>query len=98
MSDDPAIEDEGQRKDELRERVRKLDGYAAALYAADKVSKARELRALLASGAPLEEVEPLMTRNRRSLEMLESIIPGSGLVSTLRFELESLRELPPHPR
>jgi (p)ppGpp synthase/HD superfamily hydrolase len=95
VSDDPSIEDEEARKDELRERVRGLGGYPAALYAADKISKVRELRTLLATGAPREEIHRKLIRNRKSLEMLEETTPGSRLVETLRFELEALDELPP---
>jgi (p)ppGpp synthase/HD superfamily hydrolase len=50
VSDAPLIADEGQRKDEVRERVRRADGYALVVYAADKVSKVRELRILIATG------------------------------------------------
>jgi hypothetical protein len=52
-----SIADEEERKDDVRERVRRLGGYPAALYAADKLSKVRELPLLMASGAPREEVE-----------------------------------------
>jgi guanosine-3',5'-bis(diphosphate) 3'-pyrophosphohydrolase len=95
VSDDPAIDDEEERKDELRERVRELGDYPAALYAADKISKVRELRTLLATGARHEDIEPRVVRNRKSLEMLQEAIPGSRLVEVLRFELEALQALPP---
>jgi (p)ppGpp synthase/HD superfamily hydrolase len=95
VSDDPAIEGEEQQKDELRERVGHLGGYAAALYAADKVSKVRELRMLIVRGAPAEEIDPKLSRYRKSLAMLDSTIPGSRLVELLRFELEALEALPP---
>jgi hypothetical protein len=95
VSDDSSIQDEEERKDELRERVRRLGGYPAALYAADKVSKVRELRMLIAARAQREGVEPVLIRNRRSLAMLDATIPGSRLVELLRFEIEALQELPP---
>jgi (p)ppGpp synthase/HD superfamily hydrolase len=95
VSDDPSIEDEEARKDELRERVRREGGYPAALYAADKVSKVRELRTLLARGGSREDVEPALARHRTSLDMLEGTIPGSRLTAKLRFELEALDELLP---
>jgi GTP diphosphokinase / guanosine-3',5'-bis(diphosphate) 3'-diphosphatase len=41
VSDDPTISDEEQRKDEVRERVRRAGGHALAVDAADKVSKVR---------------------------------------------------------
>ena len=95
VSDDPSIEDEEERKDRLRENVGSQGGYAAAVYAADKISKVRELRTLLARGATRAEIEPRVRRHQKSLEMLEGTIPGSRLVRALRFELEVLDELPP---
>jgi HD domain len=95
VTDDASIEDEEERKARLTERVRRLGGYPAAVYAADKISKVRELRTVLATGAPREDVEPKLARHRRSLSMLEATIPGSRLVELLRFEIEALEELPP---
>lgn len=97
VSDDPSVEDEEQRKDEVRERVRRAGGYAPAVYAADKVSKVRELRILIATGADRDEAAVKLRRYRKSLEMLEQTIPGSRLVELLRFELEALERLPPEP-
>ena len=95
VSDDPAIADEDARKDDLRERVRGAGGYAAAVYAADKVSKVREIRTAIAAGTPREELEAKIRRHSASLTMLDDTIPGSRLVELLRFELEALEELPP---
>jgi (p)ppGpp synthase/HD superfamily hydrolase len=95
VSDDPSIPDEEARKDGVREQVRRAGGYAAAIYAADKVSKVRELRTLLALGITDEEAELRLERYRRSLRMLEGTIRGSRLVKLLRFELEALDRLPP---
>lgn len=95
VSDDASIEDEEARKDELRERVRREGGYAAPVYAADKISKVREIRTLMARGVPRSEVQVRIDRHARSLEMLEEAIPGSRLVRALRFEIEVLDELPP---
>jgi (p)ppGpp synthase/HD superfamily hydrolase len=96
VSDDMSIEDEEARKADARERVRAADRDAAAVFAADKISKVRELRMLLANG----KIEPLraetkLRRYRLALDMLEDVIPGSRLVEILRFELESLESLPP---
>jgi (p)ppGpp synthase/HD superfamily hydrolase len=95
VSDDPAIADEDERKDDVRERVRRAGGYAPAVYAADKVSKVRELRALMSAGLDRAQAEIKLSRYRRSLDMLEQAIPGSRLVALLRFELEALEQLPP---
>jgi hypothetical protein len=98
LSDDPSIGDEDRRHEDLRERVRRAGGYASAIFAADKVSKVRELRALLANGPPTAETEGKLRHYRASLEMLEEIMPGSPLVELLRFELEALEQIPPRLR
>jgi (p)ppGpp synthase/HD superfamily hydrolase len=95
VSDDPSIEDEERRKDEVRERVRRAGGYGPVVYAADKVSKVRELRTEMTLGLPPEQAERKLRRHRKSLEMLEQTIPGSRLLELLRFELEALETLPP---
>jgi (p)ppGpp synthase/HD superfamily hydrolase len=98
VSDDPSIPDEEARKDEVRARVRRAGGSASAIYAADKVSKVRELRTLMIIGIDEEEAEVKLERYRESLRMLEETIPGSRLVELLRFELEALERLPPGAR
>ena len=97
VSDDPSIPDEEERKDEVRERVRRAGGYAPVVYAADKVSKVRELRLLSAEGLDRATAAVKLRRYRRSLEMLEQAIPSSRLVELLRFEIEALEALPPEP-
>lgn len=96
VSDDPSMPEEEARKDAVRETVHRVGGYAAVVYAADKISKVRELRFLLAEGLAAGDAEVKMRRYRKSLAMLEQTIPGSRLVESLRFELEALEELPPH--
>jgi hypothetical protein len=95
VSDDPAIAGEGERKEELRRRVRREGGYAAALYAADKISKVRELRGLVARGLPEPEASAKRERYLRALATVEEVLPGSRLAELLRFELETLDALPP---
>lgn len=97
VSDDPAIDGEEQRKDEVRARVREAGGFAPAVYAADKVSKVRELRIHIARGMDREESEIRLRRYRKSLVMLDEVLPESRLVEILRFELEALETLPPEP-
>ena len=97
VSDDPRITDELERKNELRERVRRAGGYALAVFAADKISKVRELRALIARGMPEEEAAPKLDLYARALEMLDQAAPGGRLTETLRFELETISLLPPAP-
>jgi GTP diphosphokinase / guanosine-3',5'-bis(diphosphate) 3'-diphosphatase len=95
LSDDPLISDEDERREAVRERVRRAGGYAPVVYAADKVSKVRELRALIAGGLGADEAESKRRHYAKCLAMLEEVIPANRLVEVLRFELEALTELPP---
>jgi (p)ppGpp synthase/HD superfamily hydrolase len=95
VSDDLSIPDEDDRRDDVRERVRRAGGYAPVVYAADKVSKVRELRILLLTGITQEEANSKGDHYRKCLAMLEETIPESRIVELLRFELEVLEKLPP---
>jgi hypothetical protein len=95
VSDDLSIEDEEQRKDEVRDRVRRAGGHALVVYAADKVSKVRELRMLIAAGLDPDAAGIKLRRYRRSLAMLERATPATAVVELLRFEVEALETLPP---
>jgi (p)ppGpp synthase/HD superfamily hydrolase len=95
LTDDPGIEDEDQRKDDVRDRVRRAGPDAAAVYAADKVSKVRELRMLAARGVAGPREVRKLRRHRKSLAMLDQIVPGNELVDLLRLELDVLAESPP---
>ena len=97
VSDDPTINDDDARKEDTRERVRNADGHALVIYAADKISKVRELRTLTARGLARGEAETKLRRYLACLEMLERTIPEDALVHQLRFELEALQQLPPEP-
>lgn len=97
VSDDPAFADEDTRKSEVRDRVRAFGGDALAVYAADKVSKVRELRLLIVTGVPRAEVSAKFDRYRASLAMLEQELGDTHLVALLRFEVEALEQLPPLP-
>ena len=98
VSDDPSIEDYDERKRRLREQVAAAGRDAQAIFAADKVAKARELRAT-ATRDPAALGEPSIRRRlehyQQSLEMLEQTAPDLPLVNQLRFELWALTELPP---
>jgi (p)ppGpp synthase/HD superfamily hydrolase len=98
VSDDPAIPDEEERKDELRRRAREAGGDALAIYGADKISKVRELRLLAATGeGSAPENEAKLRRHRESLEMLENEAPDTRIAALLRFEIEAFEQLPPAP-
>lgn len=100
LSDDPAIGDARERKRALREQVAHASAEAQAIYAADKVAKARELRATLARD-PQASADPSIQMRLEhyaaSLELLEQVVPDLPLVAQLGFELWALRELPPPP-
>jgi (p)ppGpp synthase/HD superfamily hydrolase len=95
VSDDPTIPDEERRKDAVRERVRRAGGYGPVVYAADKVSKVRELRMAIATGLDPAAAQRKLARYQKSLAMIEQALPGSRLAELLRFELEALEALPP---
>jgi (p)ppGpp synthase/HD superfamily hydrolase len=90
VSDDPSIEDKEAQKDDVRARVRRAGGYAQAVYAADKISKVRELRLMMDRDVGGDFVATKRERYRKSLAMLEEQIPESELVEILRSELETL--------
>lgn len=98
LSDDETIEAYGERKAALRAQVEAAGAPAAAIYAADKVAKARELRATLTrapDAAGDEQVQRRLVHYEASLEMLERVLPEHPLPRQLRFELWALRKLPP---
>jgi hypothetical protein len=78
----------------VRERVRRAGGDALVIYAADKVSKVRELRALIAGDLDPVEAESKRRHYTKCLAMLEEA-QDDRLVELLRFELEALEALPP---
>jgi (p)ppGpp synthase/HD superfamily hydrolase len=94
VTEDHRIRDSGDRKAALRRQVCDAGAEAALLFAADKVSKVRELRLRMASGR-LEEVSEKLRHYRASLAVAEEGAGGHQLVEQLRFELEALEALPP---
>jgi (p)ppGpp synthase/HD superfamily hydrolase len=90
VTDDPAIKDDGERKAALRDQVARAGDCAAVIFAADKVSKARELRARARHGRFQRRDEAKLSHYRASLEMLSELIPGHPLVEQLREELVAL--------
>jgi hypothetical protein len=101
VSDDDQISRYGARKAALRRQVAASGEEALTLFAADKVSRLRELRREAAlehppRGGPGRSRELRARRLRhyqRSLALLEERLPESPLVRDLRAELEAyLRE------
>jgi (p)ppGpp synthase/HD superfamily hydrolase len=96
LTEDEAIDDYGQRKAALRERAREAGARVAVVFTADKLSKARELRVLIAArGGADDEIRRKAEHYARSLDMVDEVIPDHPLVGHLRFQLEALRTLPP---
>jgi (p)ppGpp synthase/HD superfamily hydrolase len=93
VSDDPAIEDHAERKAALRRQVAAAGDCAVAVFAADKVSKARELRARTGYGRFERKDEARIEHYRASLEMLDDLMPRHQLVDCLRTELDALHSL-----
>jgi (p)ppGpp synthase/HD superfamily hydrolase len=93
VSDDPSIEDDAERKAALRRQVGRAGEHAGAIFAADKVSKARELRQRMSRGPAERQDEAKLEHYDASLDMLVEVIPGHDLVGQLRRELEALHAL-----
>ena len=91
LTDDPAIEDFAARKAALIAQVARAGDEALVVFAADKVSKVRELRlrALSARGSTERSYAQRLSYYRDCLRMLEERIPGSSLVALLRTELRT---------
>jgi (p)ppGpp synthase/HD superfamily hydrolase len=87
VSDDPSIGDYVPRKHELRDRVARSDPDICAIFAADKISKVRELPLLPARqrGEPKARAE--LAHYRASLEMLRRVAGDLALVQLLGTEL-----------
>jgi hypothetical protein len=104
VTDEACVESYRERKQALRERVRSAGVDAALLFAADKISKVRELPDQLkrdqarfdgTAGAQrarnhLEQYHQLRLEHyQASLEMVQSVAPRHALVEQLADELES---------
>ena len=94
VTDDPSIADPAERKAALRLQVAQAGDAAAVVFAADKVSKARELRQLAQRGPLGPQGQVRMEHYRESLAMLDGLIPGHDLVARLRTELTAIEAEP----
>ena len=90
VSDDPSIEDSAERKAALRRQVASSGEEARAIFAADKVSKTRELRERISRGEADESDSLKLDHYRASLEMLDGLMPDRDLLDRLRAELDDL--------
>ena len=100
VSEEPAVADAVERKARLRQQVASAGPEAAAIFAADKLSKVREIRMLAARGE-ISRDDPATSRKLEhytaSRAMLETALGDLPLVRLLAFELEALYALPPSP-
>jgi (p)ppGpp synthase/HD superfamily hydrolase len=100
VSEPPGGGSFAERKARLREAVAGAGPDAAAVFAADKVAKVREMRVALAreaaSGAHPPQPDPdRLEHYTACLGLLEHRLGHHPLVRQLRFELEALELLPP---
>jgi (p)ppGpp synthase/HD superfamily hydrolase len=98
VSEDPAIADPIERKRRLRRQVAAAGTEAAAIFAADKLSKVREIRILaVCDDAWIDEPATRLKLEHyaASRAMLEDELGDLPLVQALAFELEALKALPP---
>jgi (p)ppGpp synthase/HD superfamily hydrolase len=94
VTENAAIADRAERKAALRFQVARAGETAAAVFAADKISRTRELR-LRAGRAPLDRAaRAKLDHYRASLEMLARLIPDHELVEQLRSELKAVEDAP----
>jgi (p)ppGpp synthase/HD superfamily hydrolase len=94
VTDDPSIEDRAERKAALRRKVAEAGECAAVVFAADKVSKARELRFRVSRGRFQRADDGKLEHYEASLAMLDDLIPGHDFVLQLRMEVEAVHALP----
>jgi guanosine-3',5'-bis(diphosphate) 3'-pyrophosphohydrolase len=103
VTEDATFEDYRHRKRMLREQVRITGGDATLVFAADKIAKVRELpetvrrdRDLLAEASSRERHQAehqqrlRLEHYRRSLRMLQRVVPDHPLVNQLASDLDYL--------
>jgi (p)ppGpp synthase/HD superfamily hydrolase len=91
LSDDPTIPSYARRKAALRDQVAAAGPDALMVFAADKVSKVRELSL---GTAPRSPSTRRLTHYRRCLVLLERRLSDSPLVAQLRTELDKVAAVP----
>ena len=90
VSEDQRIRGYAARKAALRHQVAAAGEEALMLFAADKISKARELRVEGPKGVDARTQRLRIAHYRSCLSLLQKRLPGSPLVGQLRAELEGL--------
>jgi (p)ppGpp synthase/HD superfamily hydrolase len=99
VSEDKGISGYTKRKAALRDQVAEAGEDALLLFAADKISKARELRLerVGRSGRVTKSWRRRLAFYTRCLPLLQERLPDSPLVAQLDAELASLRPLRVRP-
>ena len=87
VSEDREIRGYSRRKAALRDQVAAAGPEAQMVFAADKISKVRELRS---SRSPAKLPQRRLTHYRRCLELLEQLLADSPLVVQLRTEFDDV--------
>jgi (p)ppGpp synthase/HD superfamily hydrolase len=92
VSEDQGIAGYAERKAALRDRAAAAGDEALTLFAADKISKARELRLTRPRFAPraIRDRRRRLAHYRRSLTLLRERLPDSPLVERFAAELAEL--------
>jgi hypothetical protein len=103
LSEDPAIDSFEERKAALREQVRAGGGLAITVFAADKLSDIVGLRRGIQRYCDVIEdrmgttVTGMAGHYRESVELIESVRPGSAFLPALRVQLDRLALEAPAP-
>lgn len=98
VTENPAVRDAVERKARLRRQVAAAGAEAAAVFAADKLSKVREIRIRAACDGGFTEKAALREKLDHyiaSRSMLEQELGDHPVVKALAFELEALQALSP---
>jgi len=95
LSEDPDIASFEERKAALRDQVRAGGGLAVTVFAADKLSDIVGLRRGIQAGNGIEvrmgtTVGGMAGHYRESVELIESVRPGSAFLPALRVQLDRL--------
>jgi (p)ppGpp synthase/HD superfamily hydrolase len=97
VSEDERIIDDEQRKAALRDQVARAGREALTIFAADKISRARELRLGPSRIRPPAHTSLArrhrLAHYRECLRLLEQRLPDSPLVGTLRAELAKVADV-----
>jgi (p)ppGpp synthase/HD superfamily hydrolase len=90
VSHDPGIPGYARRKAALRDQAASAGDDALTVFAADKLSKVRELR--LGDGSGIKVRSRKLRHYRLSLSMLQERLPDSPLVAAVAAELDALSD------